>query len=119
MSDLRTTNKNTPPDTATLPLLPTSEYPSDSAISQRVVALREAYPTIPLPVALAMVERASLDRMGVILGRLEDTLGELDQLDGFEKLSGSQLRVLDVILGQVVARISRVRAALQLGSEDR
>lgn len=91
-----------------------TEYPLDSMISRRVQGLRDAYPTLPLPVAIAMVERASTEPMGLILGRLEDALDALNVLGDFGKLSGSQLRVLDVILYQILARIADLRANLQL-----
>ncbi len=121
MSDSRSKHKN--PLRAAAPLLtpvqPTTEHPSDPLIRRRVDTLREAYPTIPLPVAIAMVERASQEQWGLVLTRLEDALDELNQVEDFEKLSGSQLRLLDVILCRIGSHISNLRARLQINSENR
>lgn len=118
MSEPQATKENAPHNTVPISTQTITEYPADSVTTRRVQALREAYPTIPLPVALAMLQRASHGLLGIILGRLEDSLGELNALGDFDKLSGSQIRVLDVILSQIVVRISELRAELQLDSEN-
>lgn len=118
MSESQATKKNAPRNTVPITTQEITEHPADSVTTRRVQGLREAYPTIPVPVAVAMVERASDGPIGVILGRLEDALSELNAIGEFYKLSGSQIRVLDVVLSQIVVRVSELRAELQLDSEN-
>lgn len=121
MPDSNSQPQNALPSTARLvnPAQPETEYPRNPLIRRRVEALSEAYPTIPLPVAIAMVERASQEQWGIVLTRLEEVLDELNRVEDFEKLPSSHLRLLDVTLCQIDSRISDLRAKLQINPEKR
>ena len=95
---------------ATLPL--STALAENPIHTRRILALLDAYPTLSLPIATSMVERAAQEPTGAILAQLEDALDQFDTLPDITELSGSQVRVLDVALRQVSARISQLQAQL-------
>lgn len=109
------TNTPTP---SSPPTAPTIAQSPDPTIARRVIALLDAYPTLSLPIATAMVERALLEPTGKILAQLEGALDQFDSLPDVTQLTGSQIRVLDVALQQVNARISQLQTQLQLAWGD-
>lgn len=102
----------------TTPVVPTLAHPhspptsEDPIIERRVIALLDTYPTLSLPIATAMVQRAAQEPTGTILAHLEQALDQFDTLPDVAELSGSQIRVLDVALRQVMARVSQLQAQL-------
>ncbi|MCC7163492.1 MAG: hypothetical protein IT331_13435 [Anaerolineae bacterium] len=86
----------------------------NSIQERRVIALLDTYPTLSLPIATAMVQRAAQEPTGTILAHLEQALDQFDTLPGIAELSGSQIRVLDVALRQVNARVSQLQSQLRL-----
>lgn len=90
-----------------------------SPIAQRRVrALLDVYPSLPVAIALAMVQCTTAEPMGLVLDRLEGALDGLDALPDFERLSGGQLRVLNVALVSIAARIADLQAKLNLVWEN-
>lgn len=65
-----------------------------------------------------MVERALQEPTGSILFQLEHALDQFDSLPDVTQLSGSQVRVLDVALRQVNARVSQLQAHLHRAWEN-
>lgn len=98
-----------------------SRTPLDSEHSnhaRRVIALLDAYPTLSLAIATAMVECAAQEPTGILIAQLERALDQFDTLSDVTHLSGSQVRVLDVALRQISARISQLQIQLQRAWEN-
>ncbi len=79
---------------------------------QRLQALLNKYPSLPLPIATAMVKRAANGPVGSALNRLEEALNQLNDLPDLGSLSGSEVRVLDVILDQITSTVANLRNSL-------
>ena len=109
------------PDTQTAALSAahhSSENSENPINTRRVIALLDTYPTLSLPIAMGMVERAAQEPTGEILANLENALDQFDSLPDVTQLSGSQVRVLDVALRQVSARISQLQTQLHHAWEN-
>lgn len=91
-----------------------SPTPENPILERRVIALLDTYPTLSLPIATAMVQRAAQEPTGTILAHLEQALDRFDTLPDVAELSGSQIRVLDVALRQVNARVLQLQSQLRL-----
>ncbi len=109
----------TPPNALVVTATPTTSPLTENSIhTRRILALLDAYPTLSLPIATAMVERAAQEPTGAILAELEDALDQFDSLPDITELSGSQVRVLDVALRQITARISQFQIQLHHAWEN-
>ncbi len=95
-----------------------SEISNNPIHTRRVIALLDTYPTLSLPIAMEMVERAAQEPTGIVLAQLEHALDQFDSLPDVKQLSGSQVRVLDVALRQLTARISQLQMQLHHAWEN-
>jgi len=77
--------------------------------TRRLVALLRSQPTLSLPVALAMVQAVGKSRVGEILGRIEQALEELPEA---HNLTGSERRMVLVILELLQEKVSHLRRVL-------
>ncbi len=95
-----------------------SPRPQDPAFAlseleaSRLRTLQERYASIPFPVAIAMVKRASNGPVGAALYQLENALDQLNDLPDFDTLSGSEVRMLDVTLHLISKRIAELQNSL-------
>ncbi len=89
-----------------------TESPLTPIEARRLQALLEQFPSLPAPIANAMVKRAGQGPVGSALTRLEEALGQLNELPDLRELSGSEVRVLDVTLRQIGDRVAELRNSL-------
>ena len=92
---------------------PVRELASDNHLSpvdtRRLAALLTFQPHLSLPVALAMVQAVAKTQVGKTLGRIEQALDELPEADD---LTGSERRMVLVILELLERRIAAMRQTL-------
>ena len=92
---------------------PVRELASDHHLSpvdtRRLAALLTFQPHLSLPVALAMVQAVAKTQVGKTLGRIEQALDELPEADD---LTGSERRMVLVILELLERRIAAMRQTL-------
>ena len=116
MSNLSPSVRRQPTAAPSNPKALTPAAPPDSSLTQveanRLHALLDRYASVPMPVAVAMIKRASQGPVGVALNQLETALDQLNNLPDFETLSGSEVRMLDVALYLINTRIAELQNSL-------
>ncbi len=80
--------------------------------ARRLQALLERFGSLPLPIAVAMVKRASDGPVGIVLNQLEAALDQLNGLPELQGLTGSEVRVLHVTLHLISTRITELQNSL-------
>ncbi len=89
-----------------------AEQPLSDIEARRLQVLLERFSSLPLPVAVAMVKRASDGSVGSVLNQLEAALDQLNSLPNLQGLTGSEVRVLDVTLHLISTRIAELQNTL-------
>ncbi len=85
---------------------------SDSTVEQWRVALLEFDPTLPRPVAEAMVQNVGRGPLGSSLQQLEAGLAELERVR-LDEITGSEARTVLAILLQLDRRVLELQSRIR------
>ncbi len=104
--------RTTVTEPGTTPVESRAQEPLDDIRARRLRALLDRYPSLPMPIATAMINRAAEGPVGLALTQLEQALGQLNDLPDLNTLSGSEIRMLDVTLNLISSRITELQNLL-------